>query len=254
MLTSASREYDQQARLTALAVLEAERLAPRGAPVVARSIQTYQAAAVALSMQWLAAYLAEQGIGAAQDATVVPASLLTDAVALSDMLAKVPDRPSFDRFVSTLVRDADRTARAVDVATRPAVTGWVRYLRLPSCSRCVVLAGRVYRYSQGFERHPGCDCGMQPSTLAIGRELVTSPQVAVDSGKVTGLSEGERKALDLGADLGQVVNVRRKAAGLTIGSSVIQRKGRLTPQGCLMFGSDRADVLRLLARYGYTTT
>lgn len=253
MLAAAAREYDEQQRLTALAVITAERLATRGSQTVARAVNTYQAAAITLSLGTLGALLAEQGIDQSADATVAPASLLTGITATVGMLDAADSPQASVRLVKTLVGDAARTARAVDVATRPAVTGWVRYLRLPSCSRCVVLAGRVYRYSQGFQRHPGCDCGMMPTTHTLGRDLVTDPQTALDSGKVTGLSQADREALDLDADLGQVVNVRRKAAGLTIGSSVIQRKGRLTPQGCLMFGSDRADVLRLLRRYQYVT-
>jgi hypothetical protein len=47
--------------------------------------------------------------------------------------------------------------------------------------------------------------------------------------------------------------VRRKAAGLTVGSSVMVRAGRLTPQACLGLASDRTEALDLLRRYGYIT-
>lgn len=253
MLSTASLEYDRQQRLTALAVAESQRLATRGSLVVARTVQTYQAAAVALSLRALPGILDEQGIDPAADATVAPTALVTDGRSLAGMLDQAASDAAFTQLVQTLVRDADRTARTVDAATRPAVTGYVRYLRAPSCGRCAVLAGRVYRHSQGFQRHPQCDCGMMPTNQAAGRDLVTNPQAAFRDGQIQGLSKADADAVKAGADLGQVVNVRRKAAGLTVGSSVMVGAGRLTPQACLSFASDRAGALDLLRRYGYIT-
>lgn len=253
MLAAATREYDRQSRLTALALEQSKRLSTRGSLAVAQSLQQYQAAAVALSLEALGPILDEQGIDQAADARVVPTSLLTGVQATAGMLEQANGDVAFANLVQTLIRDASRTARAVDQATRPAVTGYVRSLRPPSCSRCAVLAGRVYRHSEGFQRHPRCDCLMTPTNQTIGPTLVTDPQEALDKGWIRGLSKGDKEALDAGADLGQVVNVRRKAAGLTVGSSVMVRVGRLTPQGCLMFASDRAQQLELLRRYGYIT-
>jgi hypothetical protein len=34
--------------------------------------------------------------------------------------------------------------------------GYIRLLTPPSCARCVILAGRFYRWSDGFKRHPNC--------------------------------------------------------------------------------------------------
>src|SRR5690348_18342012 len=36
-------------------------------------------------------------------------------------------------------------------------------LNPPSCQRCAILAGRWYRWSQGFLRHPRCDCVNLPA-------------------------------------------------------------------------------------------
>lgn len=251
MLTAARREYEQQSRLTALAVHETQRIAQRGSRVIATAVRSYQAAAVALALGSMGSTLAEQGIDATQEAAVVPVSLLTEARPLAAMVDQAESDYQFSRIVETLVRDAGRTAIATALGATPAVTGYVRSLTPPSCGRCAVLAGRVYRYSTGFQRHPRCDCLMTPTTEAIGRNLVTDPADAYRKGQIRGLSEGDRFALDNGADIGQVVNVRRKEAGLTVGSSVMVRAGRLTPQGCLMFGSDRADALRLLKVHGY---
>jgi hypothetical protein len=253
VLAAAAQEYDRQSRLTALAVNQALRVEQRGARVVAGVVRQYQAAAVALTAGALSDLLDEQGIDGSADARLQPASVLTDTASVTTMLDNADSTTSFTQLIETLVRDAARTARAIDQATRPAVTGYVRSLRPPSCARCAVLAGRVYRYSQGFQRHPRCDCLMTPTNQTIGPSLVTDPQEALDKGWVRGLSKADTEALHAGADLGQVVNVQRKAAGLTVGSSVMVRAGRLTPQGCLMFASDRAQQLELLRRYGYIT-
>lgn len=251
MLAAAAQEYDKQTRLTALAVNESLRLSARGSVAVARSVQIYQAAAVAISLEALGGLLAEQGISSAAEATVVPTTLLTGTQTVAGMLDNTTSTGNVVRLVQTLVRDASRTARAADIATRPAVTGYVRSLSPPSCGRCAVLAGRVYRYSQGFQRHPKCDCLMTPTTDSIGRDLVTDPMDLFEKGQIHGLSKDDTEAIRRGADIGQVVNVRRKAAGLTVGSSVSMRAGRLTPQGCLSLGSDRAEQLALLKRFGY---
>jgi hypothetical protein len=185
---------------------------------------------------------------------VATGALLTLGSAIADRLEQAQTNAAFDAIVLSLVQDAGRTAAAVDVGRRPAVTGYVRSLNLPSCSRCAVLAGRVYRHSTGFLRHPRCDCLMTPTTGDIGPELVLDPADAIADGQITGLSRADLDALDAGADLGQVVNVRRKAAGLTVGTSVVTRAGRLTPQGVMRAaGDDRDRAIELLREHGYIT-
>ncbi len=58
--------------------------------------------------------------------------------------------------VQTQLADAGRAAESVAMTATPAVTGYVRMLNPPSCSRCAVLAGRWYRWNSGFLRHPRC--------------------------------------------------------------------------------------------------
>lgn len=250
MLTSAREQYRQQQRLTALAVRQARRVEPRGTTEVVRTVTAYQLAAIYLATGSTPDILAEQGIEAPATAGMSPAALLTGGGAARLVgAAETPD--AFDRIIASLVQDAGRTAAAVDVARRPTLTGYVRSLNPPSCGRCAILAGRVYKYSTGFQRHPLCDCLMTPTTEAAGQDLVTDPTALVDKGLINGLSKGDIEALRLGADLGQVVNVRRKKAGLTVGSSVLRRANRLTPQGVLEVASDREQAIELLKRYGY---
>jgi hypothetical protein len=61
-----------------------------------------------------------------------------------------------DRIVATEVSDAARVATGVAVVGDRAASGYVRMLTPPSCSRCVVLAGRWYAVNAGFLRHPQC--------------------------------------------------------------------------------------------------
>lgn len=251
MLPSALRHYRQQQAVTAAAVREARKRASRGAVEVARSVIGYQLASITLTLGSTGDELAEQGLRAPSVAAVNTPSLLTSGSSLTSMLEAAATSEAFDRMVASLVQDAGRTAAAVDLARRPALTGHIRSLNLPSCSRCVVLAGRVYRYSEGFLRHPLCDCLMTPTTIAAGKDLVTDPGEALAKGQVRGLSKGDLEAIENGADLGKVVNIRRKSAGLSVGSSVITRGGRLTPQGVMKVASDRTEAIDLLRKYGY---
>jgi hypothetical protein len=250
MLTSAREQYAEQQRISALGLRQARRAATRGTAAVAAVLSGYQLHAAALTFDSTAAILAEQSIEAPSAGTASLSAVTTGAAAIQ-LLDQVQTDVAFDRLILSLIQDAGRTATAVDIGRRPALTGYVRSLNLPSCSRCAILAGRVYRYSTGFQRHPACDCLMTPTTESAGRDLVLDPTDAIKSGQIRGLSKGDHEALDAGADLGQVVNVRRKQAGLRVGSSVIARGDRLTPQGILRIASDRDEVLRLLRQHRY---
>lgn len=61
-------------------------------------------------------------------------------------------------LAGTQVQDAGRAATAVAMTADRNVYGWEREVHPPSCSRCLVLAGRVYSHSSGFQRHKHCDC------------------------------------------------------------------------------------------------
>lgn len=252
MLASARSQYDQQVATAERAVRLARREPTRGG--VIRVLGRHQARAAHEALASLPLMLAEQGLRAPAQASVSPASLTTDPLVASGLLDQIDVDWQFDRLIRSLVLDAARTATSVGTAVRPALTGYIRALSPPSCSRCAVLAGRIYRYSTGFQRHPGCDCVMQPTTEAVGPQYITSPAEAYQRGQITDLSHADRKAIDVGADIRQVVNVRRAAAGLSVGSSVASRAGRLTPYGVFRAaGADRNRAIELLGRYGYIT-
>lgn len=63
------------------------------------------------------------------------------------------------KWLSVLVRgqvmDAGRSASGV-IATATKDAGWIRYVSPPCCQRCAVLAGKWFRWNEGFRRHPNC--------------------------------------------------------------------------------------------------
>jgi hypothetical protein len=123
-----------------------------------------------------------------------------------------------DMIVRTQVTDAGRVADGVALAAEPSLDGYVRMLNLPSCSRCIILAGKFYAWNDGFERHPNCDCVHIAAPEDNADDLRTNPKKLFES-----MTEAEQdktftiagaQAIRDGADMNQVVNVRRGAAGL----------------------------------------
>lgn len=190
-------------------------------------------------------------------------------------------------IVGTQVADAGRVASGVRMATEPAVIGYERVVQLPACSRCIVLAGRLYTWSTGFARHPNCDCvhkpigsiaewqGARPGNFPDRIFERMSPE---QQDKVFGRAGA--KAIRDGADIAQVVNARRGV--YTAGGHIYTREGttarglagrrlgqlakeagsryrrsqipRVMPEDVYKAaGDDRAEVIRLLRRFGFIT-
>lgn len=176
---------------------------------------------------------------------------------------------ALDQIMMTVVADAARQASSIDVAARAGV-GYVRMVSVGACSRCLILAGRTYRWNSGFLRHPQCNCVHVPAAskrLAGAREegLVDDPYEAFES-----MTEAEQdaafgragaQAIRDGADVYQVVNSRRgmSANGLMTregtsrrgASHHLHRGQRLTPEGIYAQNLSREDTLRLLEQNGY---
>lgn len=122
----------------------------------------------------------------------------------------------------TLIADAGRIADMAGMIARPRVVSYVRVVHLPACARCVILAGREYSLSEGFLRHPRCDCTVAPRRPGDTWEL-PSPTALFDD-----MTEAQRRrafgaaaveAIGEGADVAQVVNARR-------GMTTVTRYGR----------------------------
>ena len=187
-----------------------------------------------------------------------------------------------ERLILSEVADAGRTASQVEFVSRPDWQNYVRMLNPPSCPRCAILAGRVYRDLDAFARHPGCDCVMVPVQdwqEAHDNGLVASFDDAFKAGNVHGLSKADAQAIRDGATPHEVVNATRglNAPGITAGlrTEVFGRKVkattegttkrarwrkanptrlvRLRPESIYEFATDREDAIRLLRLYGYIT-
>lgn len=194
--------------------------------------------------------LDEQRIEVAADASLNALAFTTPPQAFERMAREVETDQEFDRLVEAIVTDAARAAESVAVAVRPNIYH-VRYVNPPCCGRCAVLASRVYRWSDGFLRHPGCDCSMIPTTVAA--PFAQDPDQLFRDGQIRGLSRADQQAIRDGADIGSVVNVRRRTAGLLQSGQALTRAGRPTPAGIYRLASDRTEALELLARFGYIT-
>lgn len=149
-----------------------------------------------------------------------------------------------EMYVSTQLTDLGRAADSVARTTRSAASGWVRMIEPGACSRCVVLAGKRFRWNDGFDRHPACRCTHVPVAEDVPGDILTDPRAYFDS-----LSEAEQdraftragaRAIRDGADIGQVVNARRGALGLS-------QPGRLTAaeQRMLRGGLERGRLQRV---------
>jgi hypothetical protein len=306
-----------QVQLTTQAlVLVAEALsAARGDPDrwtdavagIGAELLAVQVAAAALADGYLDDVLAAQGADPAGDGRVVPAAFadLTDGggswllnlVYAPNSVARsglgVQQMLSQFAFVANSVtaagvQDIGRAAVQTGMQARPAVLGYVRMLRSPSCARCAILAGRRYRSRTAFKRHPHCDCVHIPAAENAS-DWSTDPGSYFDS---LPRAEQDRiftvagaEAIRRGANMDQVVNARqgmttvsaygRTVSATTTGTTVrgvagsrlagegVAKSGRyraataprLMPDEIFQLadseGWDRAETLRQLRRFGY---
>jgi len=284
-LQSAAEHYRQQQRLTVAAVVAARRV---DATRLAATVTAFQLLAAKDAANAVPQMLAEQGISASAEAAVNPASMAgtaTDGRPLDTLFQQAASQQALELMIVTQVQDAARGAAGLGIAVRPHVTGYVRMLNPPSCSRCAVLAGKFYKWNTGFQRHPRCDCRHIPSTEALASDLTTNPDAYFRS-----LSPAEQariftnagaQAIRDGADISQVVNARRgmstmqfggrKALVTSEGTSArgvagsrlgdlrkvegerYRRSGqpRLMPETIYDIAADRADAIRLLRLHGF---
>lgn len=136
-----------------------------------------------------------------------------------------------DLIAHTQVADAGRVADGVALTSRRHASGYVRMVVGKTCGRCVALAGKRYEWNAGFDRHPNCDCVHVPASEDTADDIRTDPRRFFDS-----LSPAEQdkqftragaQAIRDGANLGQVVNSRRGAFGLTpAGARITEAEAR----------------------------
>ncbi|HEX5995682.1 MAG TPA: hypothetical protein VFY84_11120 [Jiangellales bacterium] len=184
----ALNHYRDRRRLTKAVVAEARRTWGQVDPariraswleLVSRLVVVVSGAQLVAAQQaerYLDEVLAEQGIPSVAEGVLVASSLAgvaSDGLPLDTLLTqpaitavtaldrgKTPrralaaGRATLDMMVRTQVADAGRVADGVALAARRRSGGYVRMVVGKTCSRCIILAGRWYRWNAGFARHP----------------------------------------------------------------------------------------------------
>ncbi len=256
VLRATLRHYRQQQRFNLLALTQAQRTwRSKNWPVLHALMLYLQGQSAQGGIDAVAEMAVEQGVEAPMVAVPVANSLVGTTSAGADLPTLLEGAENLDELlmsVQTQLSDAARVAEGLAITARPSFTGYVRYLNPPSCSRCTILAGRIYKYSDGFLRHPNCDCFMVPVEAGVNASKYhTDPMEAFELGQISDLTNAERQALLDGADISSLINVRRKQAGLTVAGRVLERGGRLTPEGIYELASDRDEAIQMLIKAGY---
>lgn len=166
----------------------------------------------------------------------------------------------------TTLADTSRAGETIGVVSRPKIKGYVRMLNAPACSRCVILAGKFFRWNNGFLRHPRCDCRHIPASEDSANSMTTDPSAYFHSlskeQQDKTFTRGGAEAVRLGGDLSQVVNARRGLSTATTTTTGTTKRGlagqrlqgrtRVTPDHILrQANGDRAEAIRLLTQHGY---
>lgn len=71
-------------------------------------------------------------------------------------IANTSGAASLTRIVANETTQAGINAESVGMVAQPEMVGYVRLLNTPSCGRCAILAGKWFKWNDGFARHPTC--------------------------------------------------------------------------------------------------
>lgn len=165
---------------------------------------------------------------------------------------------SLTRIVANETTQAGITAESVGMVGQPEMVGYVRLLNTPSCGRCAILAGKWFKWNDGFDRHPGCDCVHVPAAdqadAMSGKppwsaNLVNDPKAYFDSLSTAEqnryFGKAEATAIRDGADMNKTVNLttrkKRRSSGLSVPRSIDR----------LIAGKSRDEAIDVLVRTGY---
>lgn len=263
-LQTASEFHAEQARLVASGVVAVRRVQGESLGTLERVMLALRLLLFRRAVAAVPAMLAEQGVSA--DPVATPtfgplAAVASDGRPMRSLLDLARSQNvNLDRIVATQLQDTGRMGESLATAVRPRVSGYVRMLNLPSCSRCIQLAGRVYRWNSGFQRHPLCDCVHIPTTEDAAGDLRTDPRLAFESmtpeQQDRSFGKAGAEAVRDGADVSQVVNARRGGVQTAqmFGRELLTTatgRPRLMPESIYRIADDRADAIRLLTRFGY---
>ena len=188
-------------------------------------------------------------------------------------------RATLRQMSTQALEDTSVSAMGVSITQRAGV-GYVRVESPDCCPRCAILAGKYFRHSQNFLRHPKCHGTTIPCK---GRDKAEKQGWITDPmDRFNRMSEAEQdrvfghadaQAIRDGADISQVVNAHRGMRPVGRGnismttsegtsrygwSRMIRKyeygqkqRRRLTPEGIYSFNLPREQTIELLKREGY---
>jgi hypothetical protein len=208
--------------------------------------------------------------------TRITSTQVLDSARIADQVAITsvdPEKLATDAEFERIIRDFYPALGTLKGSKRERLSrefGYVRVLNPPSCGRCALLAGRFYKWSQGFQRHDNCDCQHIPMFVAAAQGVTVDPEAYFNSltrqEQIDYFGAAATKAI-LDA---RVMSIQRKKGGLyTAGgkrytTEATTRRGfygrdpetrgtpRMTPEQIYKdAGDDRILALSMLERYGY---
>lgn len=286
-----SRQYQTQAQIAATTAASVRSLAMRmgsdfdtGWAAVRDSVlavaQAGRSETVQTALPYVSSVLAETGQASAPYGELVAARFIADApdgrsmeslVDLTPIRAKAAvaggaaDTVAVQQAASwlsgtmlTVLADTRRDVYSVDIAQNLAVTGYVRMLQPPSCGRCVILAGKWFRWNEGFRRHPRCDCIHIPASENVAGSYTTDPYAyfrsltETDQARLFGKREAEA-IRDHGADIYRVMNVKTRGLGTAKSNRIYGTPNRRTVSDIIARDPERKFVLQNLEYHGYIT-
>jgi hypothetical protein len=185
----------------------------------------------------------------------------------------------------TVIADTSRQVVSTDIAQRPSLTGYVRMLNTPSCAACVILAGKWFKWNQGFQRHPRCDCRHIPAPEGMAGSMTTDPYAyfnslseddqnklfrpeaksregrrlaALDDGRtvrertrLAGISNA--RTIRDGGDIYRVENINKRGLGTAKSSRLFGTPARATPDQIYRRATSRTKAIQMLTEEGYIT-
>ncbi len=260
MLSAADRHYERQAALILVGLRAAERAWGLGRPdLLATTLATLQIYAAREAEFAVNRSVIEQGLLAPMAAAIAPNAFRTaaDGRSLVSLLEQADSLSSLFAMTTTQIADTGRVAAGVALTARPNLSGYIRNVGATCCSRCAILAGRFYRYSDDFQRHINCKCTMVATTTAGYGEYIETPDDLFQAGRINDLTVGQRSALEDGADISRVINANR--GGLSpVGGGLRGtteradgKRARLTPYSIYKLATSRDEAIRLLVANGY---
>lgn len=286
------RQYDRQQEIARVTAERLRRLIVRMGPdfdagwrlVRGRAVQTVQlgrAAAIHASIPYTSDVLAETGQPGAPVGSVLPAGFMASApngLPVEATFDAVPVKAKqavaggatvtgalaaaaswAGRAVATMLADTSRDVHQADMIARPQVRGYVRMVSAGACSRCIILAGKWFRWNEGFERHPGCNCRHIPASENVAGDVMTDPyeyfKSLSDAEQDRVFGKANAQAICDGADIFRVENVRMRGMSVAGRDDLVQYAGvrRRTVADIYARDPDRRFVVENLKHHGYIT-